>query len=229
MTIYNTIKNTALTGLAALVIGVTGGCAKDKAAREYSPESETIATEEVVQIEVPEAPAINMSNAYFGPRVGGIWAHGESKADGTDYSKGNLTTGFEAEFTGRSGLGARITFDSFKSEASDTIGGTYINVKNDTLVVGADLIYTANSTSPVVPYAGFGVCNLSENSEATTGSPYNEHETFSSSITGYRGIAGVKMRSGKWSAHLEAGLTSYPGSENVKTTSSLTAGIGLDF
>jgi len=226
MTIYNTIKNlgkemkyAALGGLAALVIG----CAPANQAAIEAP----FPKEETAKV-IQEAPEISRVNAYFGPRVGGIWAHGE-KSDGTDYPKGSLTTGLEAEFSGRSGISARATLDSFKSETNDTVSGTDYSIKNDSLLVGADLIYTANRTSRVKPYAGLGICRLSENSEARIGAPYNEHETFSSNIIGCRGIVGVKMGSGKWSARVEAGVTSYPNSENVKTTSSLTAGIGIDF
>jgi len=230
MTIYNTIKNlgkemkyAALGGLAALVIGCAP--ANQAAIDAPFPNEETAKVTRVIQ----EAPEISRLNAYFRPRVGGIWAHGE-KSDGTDYPKGSLTAGFEAEVSARNGgVGARLTLDSFKSKTSDTVNGTDYSIKNDSLIVGADLIYPANRTSRVKPYAGLGICSLSENSEARISAPYNEHETSSSNTTGYRGIVGVKMEKGRCSAHVEAGVTSYPSSENVKTTSSLTAGIGLNF
>lgn len=231
MTIYNTIKNigkkakyAAIGGLAALVMG----CAPAENQSQMGP----FPAEEVAQVQVAkkteEAPEAGRMSAYFGPRVGAIWAHGEP-SDGTSYPKSSSTLGFEAEFTGKSGFGVGLTLDSFKSEASDTVNGTDYSVKNDSLVVGADLIYTSRKTSPVRLYGGFGICNLSENSTATIGSPYNEHETFSSNTVGYRGRIGVKMGNERYGVRVEANATAYPDSDNVKTTTSLTAGIGLNF
>lgn len=232
MTIYNTIKNigkeikyAAIGGLAALVIG----CAPSEKLSQMGP----FPAEEVAQVQVAkkteEAPEASRMSAYFGPRFGAIWAHGEP-SDGTSYPKSSSTLGFEGEFTGRkSGFGVGFTLDSFKSEASDTVNGTDYNVKNDSLIVGADLIYTSRKTSPVKLYGGLGICSLSENSEATVGSPYDEHETFSSNTVGYRGRIGVKMGNERYSVRVEANATIYPDSDNVKTTTSLTAGIGLNF
>ena len=242
MIIYSTIKNIGkeikyaakvpkilgigiIGGLAALVIG----CAPSEKLAQMGP----FPAEEVAQVQVAkktkEAPETSRMSAYFGPRFGAIWAHGEP-SDGTSYPKSSSTLGFEAEFGRRNGgFGVGITLDSFKSEASDTVNGTDYNVKNDSLVVGAGIIYTSKRTSPVKLYGGADICDLSENSEATVGSPYNEHETFSSNTVGYRGRIGVKMGNERYSVRVEANATAYPDSENVKTTTSLTAGIGLNF
>jgi hypothetical protein len=132
MTIYKKFKEIALSGLAALVIGVTSGCAKDKAVREYSPESETIATEEVVQIEVPETPAINMSNAYVKASVSTFMPLGSN-----DYNKAEPGFGVSAGVINNKGLEFNVGADVFNSKAHGDKNGAKWSADSDYMLASA--------------------------------------------------------------------------------------------
>jgi hypothetical protein len=183
MTIYNTIKNTALTGLAALVIGVTGGCAKDTAVREYSPESE-ISAEDITEIELPEAPEINMSNAYIKASASALMPIGSDV-----YNKGEPALGFSAGVINRNGLELYLGGDFFNSKAK----GTEWSADSDYMLMSAGVRKNSAKQGAAETYIGAEIDSLIANSRFKVGGDYDIDETDSSVTYGLGINAGVSV------------------------------------
>jgi hypothetical protein len=188
MAIYKKFKEIALSGLAALVIGVTGGCAKDKAVREYSPESETIATEEVVQIEVPEAPEINMSNAYVKASASALMPIGSDV-----YNKGEPALGFSAGVINRNGLELYLGGDFFNSKAKGNENGTEWSADSEYMLMSAGVRKNSAKQGAAETYIGAEIDSLIANSRFKVGGDYAIDETDSSVTYGLGINAGVSV------------------------------------